>query len=165
MFINQDIVAIVFRIINFILIIGIASFVFKKYLKDNLLFLIAQKITKHNCLLTQQTTLEKQQSDLDALLKKELLMCKEFKLKIDEWKKTVILERQTQEHQSTLAMEAFKKRHAFIALNKENERVKNIVAQAVIGDLETSLSLYFEDQKNNTEYLNAIVHFMDERIS
>ncbi len=165
MFINQDIVAIAFRIINFLLLIGLACWVFKKYLKESLLFLIAHKKASDNCLLSQQASLEKQQAELDALLKKELQVCKELKLKIDEWKKVVILERETQEQQNDLALQAFKKRHATIALNKENERVKTVVAQAVIGDLEKSLSLYFQDQKNNTEYLDAIVHFMDERIS
>jgi len=165
MFINPDVVAIAFRIINFLLLIGLASFIFKKYLKDSLLLLIAQKKSEYNCLLTQQTTLEKQQSELDALLKKELQVCKELRVKIDEWKKIVILEREAKEQQNIRALEALKKRHATIALNKENERVKNIVAQAIVGDLEKSLSLYFEDQKKNTEYLDAIVHFMDERIS
>src|SRR5579872_6156133 len=104
MFINQNIVAIAFRLINFAALISIIFFIFKKY-KIDLLALISRKKTAHHNLLTQQKELEIQQHNLNALAKKEALQCDNFKAKVDEWKKAVVIEnnKKEEEHHKLLA--------------------------------------------------------------
>ena len=70
MFINQSFVAITFKFINFIALIGLGSFVFKKYLAADMLSSIAKKETDHRSLVTQQIVLENKQRDLDLLIKR-----------------------------------------------------------------------------------------------
>ena len=165
MFINQSFVAIVFKLINFFAIIGLGFFIFKKYLKTDLLSSIAKKETDHQDLLSQQIMLENKQRDLDLLIKEETIQCQNFQSKIDEWKATVLREQDKQEkEQSNLAF-VIKKRKKDIAVKKENQRVQKIIFTSVITDVEKSLASDFKDFKKGTDYLNAIVHFMNEKIS
>src|SRR6266567_2533321 len=97
MFINQSFVAIIFKFINFFTLIGIALFVYKKYLKADILFFIAKKEADYQDLLTKQTTLENKQRDLDLLIKQEAIQCQDFRSKIDEWKKIVTLTQEKEE--------------------------------------------------------------------
>ena len=165
MFINQDTVAIAFKLINFFTLIGLSFFLFKKYIKSDLLILIAKRKAAQECLFTQQASLEKQQLDLDALLKEESVLCQNFRSNIDEWKKVVTLEQDLAKKEYDAALVAHKKRNATIALHQENQRIQTIVSDAVITDLQQSLSQHFKDEKKSTDYLNSILHFMDERIS
>ena len=165
MFTNQDIVAIAFRLINFITLIGVIFFLFKKHIMPDLLLNIAKKKEAQDSLFLQQAILEKQQLNLDILLKEESLQCEEFRLKIDEWKKIVTVEYdcREKEHKKTIAI--VRKRITRNALQREQSRIQNIVTHAVVTDLEKSLSLHFHDPKQSSEYLNSILHFMDEKIS
>ena len=165
MFINQSFVAIVFRLINFFAFVGLVSFVYKKYFKADMLFLIAQQEVDHQNLFTQQTILENKQRNLDLLLKKEALECQDFRSKVDEWKKVVIIEKEQQEKEYNTLLAMAKKRTAEVFLKKEHQLVQNNIINAVIVDLEKSLSDNFKDSKQGTEYLNSIMHFMNEKTS
>jgi len=165
MFINQSFVAIIFKLINFFAIIGLGFYIFKKYLKTDLLFSIVKKETDHQDLLTKQTMLENKQRNLDLLIKEEAIQCQNLQSKIDEWNATVLQEQDKQEkEQSNLAF-VIKKRKKDVAVKKENQRVQSTILNGVIANLENSLSNNFKDSKKGTDYLNAIVHFMNEKIS
>jgi len=164
MFTNQEIVAVVFKLINFIALLGIGFFFFKKYIMPDLLASIIRKKETHNALCAQQATLEKQQLHLDTLLKEDSLLYAEFRSKIDEWKKTVAIEAESYQKECNKALIASNKRTATIALQREHNRVQEIVTHAVVIDLKKSLTLHFKNQQQSSEYLNSIFHFMDERI-
>jgi len=163
MFTNQDIVAIIFKLINFIALLGIGFFLFKKHIMPDLLASIIRKKENQNALSAQQVALEKQQLNLDALLKEDSLLCAEFRSKIDEWKKAVTLEFEFDEKERNKALIASNKRTTSIATQREHDYVQKIVTHAVVTDLKKSLTLHFENQKQGSEYLNSIFHFMDER--
>src|SRR5438445_13626783 len=116
MFTNQEIIAVIFRLINFIALIGIGFFLFKKYILPDLHASIIRKKEDQNALSAQQTTLEKQQLHLDALLKEDSLLCAEFRLKIDKWKKAVTLESESHEKEHHKSLIASNKRTAAIAI-------------------------------------------------
>jgi hypothetical protein len=54
MFINETIVAIFFRLINFAALIAAAMFLYKKYIKSDLLYMIAEQKASHDHLYEQQ---------------------------------------------------------------------------------------------------------------
>ena len=163
MFINQDIVAVVFRLINFVALIGVAFFLFKKHLMPDLLMSIATKKNDLDYLATQQTALEKQQLNLDALLKEDALMCESFRLKIDEWKKVALAKAELQEKEHKDTINKYNQRIADIALQREQTRVQNIVTHEVTAQLKESLSTHFNGSEKNAEYMNAIIQFMNEK--
>ncbi|HEX4069111.1 MAG TPA: hypothetical protein VHX42_03360 [Candidatus Babeliales bacterium] len=165
MFSNQDIIVIAFKLINFIAVIGVGYFLFKKYILPDLLLSIARKINKRDSLFVQQTNLEKQQYNLDIVLQEDAAQCENFRTKIDEWKKVITQEHRklTKEHEQM--MTTLRKRTEKTAIQREQKRIQKIVAHTVVKRLHTSLSDYFEKPKNNDVYLNSIIDFMNERIS
>jgi hypothetical protein len=165
MFTNQDIIAIVFRLINFATLLGISLYLFKKHVMPDLLINIEKKKEAENSLFLQQALLEKQQLNLDILLKEDSLQCEKFRLKIDEWKKVVTADYEYREKEHNNMMVGVNKRIAHNAVQREQSRVQNIVTHAIVTDLEKSLSLHFHDSKESSEYLNSILHFMNEKLS
>lgn len=165
MFTNQDIIAIAFRLINFAALLSVGFILFKKHVMPDLFLSIARKKEMQDSLFLQQTHLEKQQLNLDILLKTDALQCEKFRSKIDEWKKAVALEREYQEKEHNNTVAIVHKRMAYNAIQREHSRVKNIITQTVVADVKKSLSTQFKDQQQGSAYLNSILHFMDERIS
>lgn len=165
MFTNQDIIAVLFRLINFATLIGIGFFLFKKHIMPDLLASIIRKKEHLDSLSAQQAALEKQQLALDTFLKEDILLCAQFRSKIDTWKKAVALETTNYEKEQTKTLSACNRRASIIALQREHKRVQTIVTHAVINDLKKSLSLHFKEQKQSSDYLNSIITFMNERTS
>lgn len=165
MFINENIVAILFRLINFAALIAAAMFLYKKYIKCDLLCMIAEQKASHEHLYEQQLSFEQQQVALDTLLKEESVLCKNFRTKIDEWKKVTTLEQEVAQKIHAQELIAGKQRAATIAENREQEKIRTIVTQNVATNLQKTLSLHFKDAQKNADYLKAITHFMDERAS
>lgn len=163
MFINHMSIDIAFRLINFVALAGLTFFLFKKYVKVDLLILIDQKKIAQQELYTQQITLEKQQNELDALAKIEATMCQDFQTKIDEWKKVVTREYNIHAEKQKATMESVQQRSAAIALKKEDMRIRAHVATAVVTDLTKSLSLDFKAPEVNAHYLESIICFMNEK--
>ena len=109
--------------------------------------------------------LEKQQHNLDIILKKESELCQALIVKINEWKKAVTHEQNLFQKNYNEAMIAIKERDADIAQKKENQKTQHIIVKEVVLNLEKSLSTYFENPKNNNKYLSTIFQFMNERAS
>src|SRR5579872_3810288 len=161
MFINEDIVAIIFRIINFISVIGLGIFLFKKYVAADIWDMIRRKKDAHQALIDEQAVLEHKQTELNRLLKEESVLCVEIRVKIDTWKESV------EQESALLAQKRYELKvtaaHAIAhrAVHKENSRVQTIVIDALIPELEESLSDYFHHKEHGTEYINALINFMD----
>ena len=58
MFINQVVIAVIFRLINFGIVIGLATYLFRKYGLPIIYDLMAQKDSEKELLLSQQLLLE-----------------------------------------------------------------------------------------------------------
>lgn len=165
MFINPDVVAIFFRLVNFIALMSVGFFLFKKYVMPDLLLSIARKKNKEDSLYAQQAALEKEQSNLDKLLKEESLQCQDFRAKIDTWKKSVTLENERSEKRRHDITQAVIKQRTQNALRQEQQQLQVLVTHSLIADVRKSLTHYFQDSHHGDEYLNAVLHFMNERSS
>lgn len=165
MFSNQDIVVIAFKLINFAALIGVGFFLFKKHILPDLLLSIARKKNKHDSLFLQQANLEKQQLQLDIQLKEDAAQCQAFRSNIDEWKKVVAQENNLlkKEHEHLLML--LRKRTEHALLQREQQRIQKIVAHTVVDRLEKSVTHHFEKPQESSQYLDAIIDFMNERIS
>lgn len=165
MFINENYVAIIFKLINFAALIGLITFFFKKYAKKDILCLIDQEKTTHNELLATQRILESKQHDLDDIIKQEYRACEQFKATIDEWKKVVLDEKNTQEKEQAVLLDNLKQRHAQLVLHKNNTRIQNATLDIAINTLNLSLADNFKTSQAGTDYLDGIIRFMNERAS
>src|SRR5574337_1061782 len=138
MFTNQDIIVIAFKLTNFIALIGIALFLFKKHVLPDLLLSLARKKNRQESLFLQQSHLEKQQLQLDILLKNDALQCEAFRAKIDEWTNVVKQEQHNLEKERINTIALARKRIEHKTLQREENRVQKIVAHAVVERLEKS---------------------------
>jgi len=165
MFINQAIVAIIFRLVNFVIIVALGAYAFKKYIMPAASILMAKKEAEKELLFSQQMLLEYKQSELDQLTKQEAVQSENFKIKIDAWKRVTDGERafQAKEHSEKRAAIA-KKNHKKQEL-REQMHIQREVAKAVILDLQSYLPGHFEKQNVGADYISSIVCFMDERVS
>lgn len=164
MFINENIIAVAFRFINFISLLGLGFYIFKKQFAANIWDTITKNNNAQQALYNQRLMLEKKQQELDIILKEESIRCEQFRQKIDTWKNIVTLdtiarEKKYHEHKALITA---KKTH--IALHKEHDRVQTIVLNKLIPALQKSLTNHFSDKQNGADYLNSIIHFMNERI-
>ncbi len=164
MFINQNIVSVVFRLINFFALIGLFVYLFKKHAMPEVSFAINKDIADHDFLHTQQISLEKQQAALDALLKEEALLCQQFKTKIDEWNRIVTQNNEQREQERNQDLTALKKRTADRTEQIAHNRIQNQIIDAVVVDTEKSLTHHFSQDASGKEYLNGILDFMTERV-
>lgn len=165
MFINQVVVAVIFRLINFGVVIGLAVYFFRKYALPLFYTMIAQKDAEKELLLSQQLLLEQKQAELDSLIEQDVFVCESFKLKVDEWRSFVEKER-------AIHAKDCLKRNEIIEVKKRKKsellaqgHLQKIVATAVIADLHRSLINHFEKDDAASVYLDSMVQAINERVS
>src|SRR5436190_23666586 len=89
MFINETVIAVIFRLCNFGLIIALALYIFKKYMVAGIVTAMAKKKAEKEFLLNQQVLLEQKQIELHILVQQETDLCEHLKIKINEWKRII----------------------------------------------------------------------------
>ncbi len=164
MFISEALIALIFRLINFGLIIMMLVYVFQKYIRPGLLIAMAKEESEKEFLLSQQLLYEQKQAELDQLIKNERLLCEHFKIKINEWKRVTQEELVAHKRERALLVARIERKKTEKAERRESETVKQCVANKVVDQLETSLTKHFDAQNVGKKYINAIVSFMDEGV-
>ena len=165
MFINQVVIAVIFRLINFGIVIGLATYLFRKYGLPIIYDLMAQKDSEKELLLSQQLLLEQKQAELDVLIRQDIILCESLKLKINEWRDAAEKERAIYERDSLKRSEilVIKKRKKSELLAQVH--LQKTVATIVLADLQKSLTDRFEKDEAGEAYLDSMVHAINERVS
>src|ERR1700744_5518293 len=107
MFINHLIIVITFRLINFIIVLSVGAYLFKKHALPFIYELMTQKESEKELLINEQTFFEQKQHDLNNLIQRDILLCNNLKIKINEWKKVFDQERYVQEKNHLNIIAAF----------------------------------------------------------
>ena len=162
MFTSHAIIGIFFRLLNFALLIGLFVYLFKKYGKSVFVELLAKKDADRESLLSEQTILEKKQSELDLLLAQEVRDCEKLREKIDVWKTVVDNEKALHEKEYEKIRMLADKKGMLRAAQAEQEHIRLMVLDELIPQLRNSLGTHFQEEKNGRAYTDAIVRFMDK---
>ena len=165
MFINQVIIAVIFRLINFGIVIGVATYFFRKYALPVVYTMMAQKDAEKEFLLSQQILLEQKQVELDDLIRRDFLLCESLKLKVDEWRDSVkkecfIHEKDNLKRNEDLEIKKRKKSELLA-----QSRLQKTIATVVLADLQKSLADHFEKDDAASAYLDSMVQAINERVS
>ena len=111
---NEEIVAFIFKILNFFVLISLGIYFFKKYALQKITIGIARKESFVRGLFDRQQELEQQQYELDQTIAKEEHLCLVLKNKIDLWKhqveKKLKKEKKEQEKYTRIVYTRLKKR-------------------------------------------------------
>lgn len=165
MFINQVVIAVVFRLLNFGIVVGLAFYLFRKYGLPVVYTMMAEKDAKKEFLLSQQLLLEQKQRELDDLIGHDLALSESIKLKVNEWRdiaeKEQLIREQDRLKRSELLHIKKRKKSELLA----QTRLQEAVAAAVLADLQKSLTHHFENNDAASEYLDSMVQIINERAS
>ena len=163
MFISGTIIAIIFRLFNFGLIIILTLYVFKKYILANIVVTMTKKESEKEFLLNQQQLFGQKRSTLQELIQNDAILCKQLQFKIDEWKRIATEEDMLQRKKFIEGKAELKKKYLKKQELQQQVLIQSLVAHKIASDLQESLSEYFKNEKTGEKYLNNIVHFMRER--
>ena len=165
MFTEESLLSIVFRLFNFGLIIALATYCFKQYISPGIFAAMAKQESEKEHLVNEQVELEQRHVALEDCMESDTLTIEQFKAKFDEWKHVVDAARISYEKKSLERdIELRRQRLQKVELQKESA-FQAYVANKVAGDLESSLSTHFEEDKNEAaQYIDDIITFMNERV-
>jgi hypothetical protein len=163
MFTNSAFIAIVFRLINFSIVIALAAYAFKKYVMPDVLLLMAKKVAEHDFLTSQQLLLENKQFEMDALIKKDKTQYELFKMKIDQWKQSIHKQDEESKQDHIKRLDTIRNKNKEKRFLREQLCLQQTVAKKIIFELSSSLPNYFQKQDKGIAYLDSIITFMNEK--
>ena len=162
---DEQIIDFIFKIVNFVVFIGLGVYFFKKYALRKIITGIAQKESFIRGLFDRQQELEQQQYALDQTIAKEEVLCLALKKKINLWNHHVGNElkkqQQEEEEQIQIVYMRLKKRMEMVVTSQ----IKEKAFQRAIDGSRFALKQQFAQEKNADQFLTWTISWMskDER--
>ncbi len=164
MFWNETIIAIIFRLVNFAVLIALFIYLFKKYALSTITNRVAQKEALLQALYNQQQLLEKQQYALDNHVDQEAALCAELKEKVSQWKDLIDQKIVMREQERVNRIELLEKKTKYYvqsyAISIANKRILTASGQQA----QQSLAKQFVDKKVGQDFIQPIIDFMRKDI-
>lgn len=164
MFWNETIIAIIFRLVNFAVLIALFIYLFKKYALLTITNRVAQKEALLQALYNQQQLLEKQQYALDKHVDQEAALCAELKEKVSRWKDLIDQKIVMREQERVNHIELLEKKTKYhvksYAVSIANKRILTASGQQA----QQSLVKQFVDKKVGQDFIQPIIDFMRKDI-
>ena len=155
-------VSTLFRVVNFGFLILLATYIFRRYLKNRVEEKITQKEAVLKGLEEQGYFLEGRAYDLDEQLQKQEMKAIDLKQKIDEWNIQVLA--QKNKRQEEYKINALSSAQRII---KKNEYLAQWqwrlqVLPDALKKTEAQLLEQFEDQSRNEAYVHDVVRYLEK---
>ncbi len=159
---DEQIIAFIFKIVNFFVFIGLGVYFFKKYALRKIITGIAREESFARGLFNRQQELEQQQYALDQTIVKEEAFCLALKKKINLWNhqvgKELKKQQQKQEEQTQIVYTRLKKRMEMVVTSQ----IKKKVFQRSIDRSRFELKQQFAQKKNAHQFLTWTISWMSE---
>lgn len=162
---NEAIIAITFRLLNFAVLIALFIYIFKKYILPTILIRIGQKEALLRQLFNKQQALEQEQYALGETVAKEAQLCAELKKKVQQWKKEVDQEFAERTKEKTEGIKQLKQKTQQRAQWYGNNKIKKEVLTAATAQAKVSLKKQFADPKKGHNFIQPIIDFMRKGVS
>lgn len=164
MLIDETLITVLFRLINFGLVILLISYIVKTYISPYVVSVMTQKQAHENRLISDKLDLDREYTLLEGALRKNNDYYRRLMKNVDQWKKIVALQK------SIVNQEAALLQQRYIQLQQEKESalhkryMQKALAKRVINDLEKDIGVYFSSgEKNVLDYTDHVINFMTER--
>jgi hypothetical protein len=125
--------------------------------------LMAKKDAEKEFLLSQQVFGDQRQYELDDIIKKDVIIGDDLKIKIDQWKRVVDHERAQEMRDDVIRISCVAQNNDKKRAFKEKQRVQEKVLKSVVEKLSSVLPHDFENRQVSDEYFDEIVAFMNKR--
>ncbi len=157
---DEQIIDFIFKIVNFVVFIGLGVYFFKKYALPKIITGIAQRESFIRGLFDRQQELEQQQYVLDQTIAKEEALCLALKKKVNLWKFHVGNElkkqQQEEEEQIQIVYMRLKKRMEMVVTSQ----IKEKAFQRAIDGSRFALKQQFAQEKNADQFLTWTISWM-----
>jgi len=86
MFSSASIIAVVFKILNLLVLLGVVAYIFKKYLLTSIKAAMAERIAQHTLLQEESDALKGAVRELDRVIEQEVAACEHLKKQVVAWR-------------------------------------------------------------------------------
>ena len=162
---NENIVAIIFRLLNFVGLFALFFYLFKKYALQMIIIQIGQKESILRNLFNRQQALEQEQYLLDERVTKEAQLCASLKEKVVRWRKLVDQKLAERDQERTDRIKLLSQVAHQHAENHAMNQVKKGVLSTIATQAQGVLSKRFADTKEGQEFIKPIIDFMHKSTS
>lgn len=159
---NETFVSVFFRLLNFIVLIGLAAFIFKRYFRKSIEESIEQKRLEEINVGNQIRDLEHRSKNLSEEIVRQEQLCEYLIEKTAQWKQA--FEHQTQDllkEQKKLAVQAQLKTDKQAEIITRERLTKAVIPIALEQTTQKLKDLY-ADPKNNKDFIDPIIGYMEK---
>ncbi|HRN78567.1 MAG TPA: hypothetical protein PLU71_04960 [Candidatus Dependentiae bacterium] len=160
MFPSSYVIAIVFRIINFIVFGVVLVYLFKKYLLDSILQMMAQKDAEKKMLHEEADALQETVKELDSMIEREARECEELKRRVIEWRKRVEQELDEQRVSRQEQAEQIRQTMATKAQHLYQQNLERAALPSALEQAREQLHEKFSEKPAGVQYIKSVVDHM-----
>lgn len=157
-----NIISLIFRFINVGIIIGLGYYLFKTRIRGK----IDEKITQKEMLLKgleeQGYFLEGKAQELELQLEKQAIRMSVLRQKIDEWRMSVFLEKQKQQHEQQQHQTRIANQIAVKNNYLYDKTVKETIMPAAIDQARDSIQKKLHDSDAMNHYMRTIIEYLGQ---
>ncbi len=146
-----------FQIINFLLFIIIAHYLFRKYLLGSIKHQIVQEYTYKQQLVTEREHLRSKQKEVEKELHEQQHSCQLLEKKVEQWRNVVEQTKIEQEKErirlQALLEKKIEKQQELIALTD----IQRKITPSIISELSQSLHSYYSEASHEQAYTQHVL--------
>jgi uncharacterized protein YlxW (UPF0749 family) len=162
MIINSAVVAIVFRILNFVVLIGLIVYLYKQYLHKLIIAMIEQKKRTVLGLEQERAALIRRLDESDQRIKSEQEEYNRLQKKVADWQASVEHERLVRVNKKQAYIDSLKKQAALRVQNVTTSRIMLQALPIVLDRTQVQLEKTFDSIEAKKKFMNRIIVTMQE---
>ncbi len=159
----EQVVNIVFRLLNFVAIISLAVYVFKAYVLDLVKQQMADQEATERGMQLQRDAMARRQEEITGEIDQDAQLCMELKQRVDRWRRVIDTQQAQQKKEQEKCMQRLQQ-----ALQKKVERLvynrvlKKVMPRA-LADARAQLGEKYCDAQQGRLFTNAIIAHLERR--
>lgn len=158
---HSSLLSIIFRLINFGVLIGIGYYLFKKYFKNGIDEKIVQKEAVVKGLEEQGYFLEAKVIHLENQRREQEKYAALMRQKIDDWRIAVAAQNNKKQEEMRVSADRIAEQVARINQTLQHERWRKTVLPRALADAKKKLTEQFSDSKSAQSYIYDTVNHLE----
>lgn len=149
-------VTFLFRILNFLLLVGLAVYIFYRYFYASFKAHMATRQAALHHLEEQKNILAVEQTNLDHAMQEQTTMYNDLVTKLHQWRACVAKHMIDRKHEQELRRNELFMRMRQRSTFVDQERLKKIVTPHVLRNAQVQLQQFFVVPQHQNAYINAV---------
>ncbi len=158
-----QVITIIFRLLNFVALIGLAVYVFKAYLLDRVKQQMADQEATERGMQLQRDAMARRQEEITGEIDQDAQLCMELKQRVDRWRRVIdtqqVQQKKEQEERTQRLQQALQEKMERLVYN----RVLKKVMPRALADAAVQLGEKYSDTQQGRLFTNAIITHLERR--